>query len=77
MPHWHIQGPVLIEAVVDPNEPLLPPKRNETYAKNLKHALEQGTPGRREIERALQEEPSRSFMSGQKSGTPDLHQPAE
>lgn len=55
-------GPVLVEAVVDPNEPLLPPKRNETYAKNLQRALEQGTPGRHQIEQALNEEPSRTFM---------------
>lgn len=63
------EGPVLVEAVVDPNEPLLPPKRNETYVKNMQHALKQGTAGRREIERALQEEPSRSFLRDGAAGS--------
>jgi pyruvate dehydrogenase (quinone) len=53
---------VLVEAVVDPNEPLLPPKRVEMYAENLEKALRRGTPGSAEIERALQEEPSRSML---------------
>lgn len=57
-----IRGPALIEAVVDPNEPFLPPKRNEKYTKNLEHALQQGTAGAAEIGRALQEEPSRFFL---------------
>jgi pyruvate dehydrogenase (quinone) len=72
-------GAVLVEAVVDPNEPLLPAKRNETYAKNLKRALAQGTAGRNEIERALTEEPSRSFMDGGKSAiqSGNLQPPAE
>ncbi|MCU0757862.1 MAG: thiamine pyrophosphate-binding protein [Steroidobacteraceae bacterium] len=55
-------GPVLIEAVVDPSEPLLPPKRMPRYADNLRKALEAGTPGREAIERALGEEPARSLL---------------
>jgi pyruvate dehydrogenase (quinone) len=55
-------GPALVEAVVDPNEPLLPPKRMEKYAKNLEKALSAGTPGAAEIRRALQEEPAHSML---------------
>lgn len=51
-------GPALVDAVVDTNEPMLPPKRRETYVKNLSKALEKGTPQRSEIERALGEEPA-------------------
>jgi pyruvate dehydrogenase (quinone) len=51
-------GPVLVDALVDANEPMLPPKRRESYVKNLAKALEQGTPGREQIERALTEEPA-------------------
>jgi hypothetical protein len=36
-------GPALVEMNVDPNEPLLPPKRVEKYADNMEHALAQGT----------------------------------
>jgi thiamine pyrophosphate-dependent acetolactate synthase large subunit-like protein len=55
-------GPVLIEAVVDPNEPLLPPKRREQYAKNMEKALQAGTAGGEDIERALHEEPARTML---------------
>jgi pyruvate dehydrogenase (quinone) len=55
-------GAVLVEAVVDPNEPFLPPKRNEQYVRKIEQALKKGTPGRREIERALNEEPSRILL---------------
>lgn len=55
-------GPVLVEATVDANEPLLPPKRIEQYAQNLQRALEQGTPGAHEIRRALAEEPARTML---------------
>jgi pyruvate dehydrogenase (quinone) len=57
-------GPTLVEAVVDPNEPLLPPKRNEKFARNLEKALEAGTPGAAEIRSILQEEPARTMMEG-------------
>jgi pyruvate dehydrogenase (quinone)/pyruvate oxidase len=38
-------GPVLIEAVVDPNEPPMPPKITMEDAKNFGEALARGTPG--------------------------------
>ncbi len=55
-------GQVLVEATIDPNEPLLPPKRRPMYADNLRKALERGTPGKEAIERALAEEPARSML---------------
>jgi pyruvate dehydrogenase (quinone) len=55
-------GPVLVEMNVDPNEPLLPPKRNEKYAANMEKALEQGTPGAKEIRQSLREQPSRTML---------------
>jgi pyruvate dehydrogenase (quinone) len=55
-------GAALIEAVVDPNEPLLPPKRIEKYVKNMEKALEQGTPGSSEIREALSREPAKTML---------------
>jgi pyruvate dehydrogenase (quinone) len=55
-------GAALVEAIVDPNEPLLPPKRMPKYVKNLEKAIKSGTPGAREIERALKEEPARTML---------------
>ena len=57
-------GAALVEAVVDPNEPLLPPKRMPKYVENMEKALKRGTPGAAEIERALAEEPARSMLEG-------------
>jgi thiamine pyrophosphate-dependent acetolactate synthase large subunit-like protein len=51
-------GPALVDAVVDKNEPMLPPTRRETYVKNLETALSRGTPDSSEIQRALGEEPA-------------------
>lgn len=51
-------GPALVDAIVDPDEPMLPPLRRETYVKNLDKALAHGTPGGERITRALQEEPA-------------------
>ncbi|MGD9659397.1 MAG: thiamine pyrophosphate-binding protein, partial [Methylocystis sp.] len=56
------KGAALIEAVVDPNEPLLPPKRMPRYVKNLEKALANGTPGAEEIKRALEEEPALTML---------------
>jgi pyruvate dehydrogenase (quinone) len=56
------RGPVLVEAPIDPNEPLLPPKRIDKYAKNLEKALKKGTPGSDEIRKALEKEPARSML---------------
>ena len=55
-------GAVLIEALVDPHEPLLPPKRNEKYVENMDRALDEGTPGAAEIRRKLKQEPSRTML---------------
>jgi thiamine pyrophosphate-dependent acetolactate synthase large subunit-like protein len=55
-------GAALVEMTVDPNEPLLPPKRNEKYADNMEKALKQGTPGGEEIRQALREQPSRTML---------------
>lgn len=55
-------GAALIEAVIDPNEPLLPPKRMEKYAENLGKALDQGTPGAEQIRRALEQQPAARMM---------------
>ena len=43
------KGPVLIEAVVDPFEPPMPPKITADQAEKLAKALAQGTPNRKEI----------------------------
>jgi thiamine pyrophosphate-dependent acetolactate synthase large subunit-like protein len=51
-------GPARVDAVVDGNEPMLPPTRREEYVKKLHQALDQGTPQRGEIERALSEQPA-------------------
>jgi pyruvate dehydrogenase (quinone) len=53
-------GPALVDAVVDANEPMLPPKRREEYVRKLTLALQQGTERveKEEIERALGEEPA-------------------
>ena len=55
-------GPALVEATVDPYEPLLPAKRIEKYAANLDKALEQGTRDAPEISAALKREPSRTQL---------------
>lgn len=55
-------GPVLVDAVVDAAEPMLPPKRRDTYVENMEKALQQMPNARREIERALQEEPARTAL---------------
>jgi len=51
-------GPALVDAAVDGNEPMLPPKRRENYVKNLSKVLKQGTSQAGQIERALNEEPA-------------------
>lgn len=55
-------GPALVDAIVDANEPMLPPKRRQPYVENLEKALAEGTTGKREIERALREEPARTSL---------------
>jgi pyruvate dehydrogenase (quinone) len=58
------EGPVLIDAVVDSAEPMLPPKRREQFMDHLKQAFEKGTAGQDAIEQRLQEEPARSSAKG-------------
>jgi pyruvate dehydrogenase (quinone) len=55
-------GAALIEAAVDPHEPLLPPKRNDKYMKNMDKAMREGTAGAAEIRRNLDQEPSRTML---------------
>ena len=43
------KGPVLIEAIVDPFEPPMPPKVTIDQAEKLGKALAKGTPNRKEI----------------------------
>jgi pyruvate dehydrogenase (quinone) len=57
------RGPALLEALVDPNEPLLPPKRMPKYVENLEKALNRGTPGAEEIRAALEREPAHTQLS--------------
>jgi pyruvate dehydrogenase (quinone)/pyruvate oxidase len=42
-------GPVLVEAVVDPNEPPLPPKATVKQVRNFAESLMRGTPNRGKI----------------------------
>ena len=56
------QGPVLIDAVVDSDEPMFPPKRREQYMQHLEQAFETGTPGQDQIRQRMQEEPARTSL---------------
>jgi pyruvate dehydrogenase (quinone) len=56
------EGPVVIEAVVDPFEPMMPPKLPPDYAKNFRKALPE-TPGHERIEANVQQEPLRTMMN--------------
>lgn len=56
------EGPVVIEAVVDRYEPMMPPKMPSDYAENFRRALAD-TPGQEEIRKNIAEEPLRSMMS--------------
>jgi hypothetical protein len=64
-------GPALVEAVVDPYEPLLPAKRIEKYARNLEKALKSGTRDAERIRAALEREPSRTQLSDRDTDTPE------
>jgi pyruvate dehydrogenase (quinone)/pyruvate oxidase len=46
-------GPVLIEAVVDPNEPPMPPKATLRQVTHLAESLARGTPDRGRIARTI------------------------
>jgi pyruvate dehydrogenase (quinone) len=43
------RGPALVEAVVDPHEPPMPPKVTLKQAAHLAQSLARGTPARRKI----------------------------
>lgn len=51
-------GPVLIDAVVDPAEIMLPPRRREAYMKHLARAFATGTTGQDAIQARMREEPA-------------------
>ncbi len=55
-------GAVLVNAIVDPNEPLLPAVVSENYAQNIGRALRQGTAGAQELAAALRRAPARDMM---------------
>lgn len=55
------EGPVIIEAVVDAYEPMMPPRMPDEYRRNLRKALPE-TPGREKIEANLRREPLKSMM---------------
>lgn len=60
-------GPVVIEAVVDPYEPMMPPRMPLDYAENFRRALPQ-TPGHKRIEANVAEEPLKSMIGLESSG---------
>jgi pyruvate dehydrogenase (quinone) len=45
----NVRGPVLVEAVVDPHEPPMPPKATARQVVHLAESLARGTPARRKI----------------------------
>ncbi|WMT92955.1 thiamine pyrophosphate-dependent enzyme [Pelagibacterium sp. H642] len=55
------EGPVVIEAVVDPYEPMMPPKMPPDFAENFRKALPE-TPGQEHIKANLAQEPLRTMM---------------
>jgi pyruvate dehydrogenase (quinone) len=57
-------GPVVIEATVDPSEPMMPPKMPADYARNFRKALE-NTSGRSRILASIEEEPNKTMMSAE------------
>lgn len=61
-------GFVVIEAVVDPNEPLLPAVVSETYAKNIARAIREGTAGAAELRTALERDPAKALMGEKRGG---------
>ncbi len=55
------EGPVVIEALVDAYEPMMPPKMPPDYARNFRKALPE-TPGHQRIEENVAREPARTMM---------------
>jgi pyruvate dehydrogenase (quinone) len=57
------EGPVVIDALVDQYEPMLPPRMPPDYAENFQKALGE-TPGARSIDANVKEEPLATMMRG-------------
>lgn len=57
------EGPVIIQAIVDKYEPMMPPKMPKDYAANFEKALPD-TPGHRQIEKNIAREPLLTIMRG-------------
>jgi len=55
------QGPVIIQALVDAYEPMMPPKMPPDYAKNFRKALPE-TPGHERIAENVAREPAKTMM---------------
>ncbi|GLQ56452.1 thiamine pyrophosphate-dependent enzyme [Devosia nitrariae] len=55
------EGPVVIEAVVDPYEPMMPPRMPAEFAENFRKALPE-TPGRERIAENIAKEPLKTMM---------------
>jgi pyruvate dehydrogenase (quinone) len=55
-------GPVIVEALVDPNEPPLPPKTKAKQALHMAQALARGTPDRIKIATTLAEDKVRELV---------------
>jgi pyruvate dehydrogenase (quinone) len=58
------EGPVVIEAVVDASEPMMPPRMPKDYRANFRKALPQ-TPGHEQIEQSISREPIKSIMGAE------------
>jgi pyruvate dehydrogenase (quinone) len=58
----HTPGPVIIQAVVDPFEPPMPPKIEFSQAKNLAEALLRGQPGGLEIIKTIMKDKIRELI---------------
>ncbi|WP_296594897.1 thiamine pyrophosphate-dependent enzyme [Phenylobacterium sp.] len=56
------EGPVLIDAVVDSAEIMLPPKRREAYMEHLAQAFKTGTAGQDAIQQRMREEPAATSL---------------
>jgi len=57
-----VRGPVVIEAIVDPNEPPMPPKTTAKQALHFAESLARGTPGRGRIIETVLEDTVREMV---------------
>jgi pyruvate dehydrogenase (quinone) len=57
-----LDGPAIVDVVVDPDEPLLPAVVSRTYAENLAKALRAGTAGAERLRAALRRAPARAML---------------